>query len=307
MPSCAMGCTMGKSSTEKACMSSCDAAVKTKCKGFKFDNHTFNLCGSCPSGCSASDGVTECYLGCKFASGQKLDQIFVADVPEQLRELLKQRQSSKRRGFSLATSASGPNRSFWGLHTVPISLDQTPGVEVYDRWHTILPRARYPNRVASAGSREDAWARLGPNHSWASKPWQGFGHQHIYNATHAIPKTTTVFPDYFVYGVGGQCGKDGVGYDPPGAYLCSIHGGMHGGDYDSNTGKWRCPGCTDGYPAVFPESVQLGRPPLVNQTAFPHADHWDEDDIEDAVFRTVVNGWFSTMWQVMRRTWVACS
>ena len=39
-----------------------------------------------------------------------------------------------------------------------------------------------------------------------------------------------MFPDYYVYGVGGLCGPDYVGYDPPGGYVCSIHGGMHGGD-----------------------------------------------------------------------------
>jgi hypothetical protein len=46
------------------------------------------------------------------------------------------------------------------------------------------------------------------------------------------------------YGANGACAH--AGYDPPGAYMCSVHGGMHGGDYDAVTGKWTCPGCTNG-------------------------------------------------------------
>ena len=46
------------------------------------------------------------------------------------------------------------------------------------------------------------------------------------------------------YGANGACAK--AGYDPAGGYLCSQHGGMHGGDYDAISGKWGCPGCTDG-------------------------------------------------------------
>ncbi len=133
--------------------------------------------------------------------------------------------------------------------------------------------------------------------------WRGptkdgqLGHQHVTNATTEIPKNVTVFPDAFVYGVGGLCGPDYVGYDPPGGYVCSVHGGMHGGEIDERTGRWTCPGCTDGYPKAFPSALTLVNTSGAVQSTFPHAHHWP-DDISEAVLETWVNGWFTTFWEL---------
>ena len=43
---------------------------------FTFKNHTFNLAGSCPVGCDASDGVSECYEGCKLQDKIPLDNTY---------------------------------------------------------------------------------------------------------------------------------------------------------------------------------------------------------------------------------------
>ena len=126
--------------------------------------------------------------------------------------------------------------------------------------------------------------------------------------------------------MGGLCGPDYVGYDPPGGYICSVHGGMHGGDIDERTGarppllgttpnqhasllllflyepvqklglwvpgdagKWSCPGCTDGYPKAFPSALSLINTSGAKQSTFPNADRWPED-ISEAVLETWVNG-----------------
>ena len=176
---------------------------------------------------------------------------------------------------------------FFGLHVLQ---DDDP-------WHTMMTRARYPNRDPDAGVRDTKWTAIGKNATWEEMPWPGYGHQHVANATREIPKNLTVFPDYFVYGVGGLCGADYVGFDPPGGYVCSIHGGMHGGDIDERTGNWSCPGCTDGYPKAFPKALLLTNTTGATQTAFPHADTW-ADDVSEAVLETWVNGWFTTFWQL---------
>ena len=112
-PSCAMGCTIAaQSPSTTACMEVCDEANR---KGtFQFHNHTFNLGGSCPQGCDASDGVGECYQGCALALGAPLLDIWQAQVPA-----------------SVNVSAG-----FFGLHKL---ADDDP-------WHTMMTRARYPNR-----------------------------------------------------------------------------------------------------------------------------------------------------------------
>ena len=58
-PSCAMGCTIAaQSPSTKSCMQVCDEANRKI--SFKWKNHTFSMGDSCPTGCSASDGVGEC-------------------------------------------------------------------------------------------------------------------------------------------------------------------------------------------------------------------------------------------------------
>ena len=100
------------------------------------------------------------------------------------------------------------------------------------------------------------------------------------------------------YGVGGQCGPDGADYTPPGGYICSIHGGMHGGTWDpaanNGTGKWVCPWCTDGYPTAFPARLRWPAATVSQQTTFPHAPNWTH--VEDSVIIAPVNGWFSAMY-----------
>jgi len=260
-PSCAMGCTMATLTKDNAaCLATCDAANGKA--SFKLGNHTFNMAGTCPSGCSASDGVTECYQGCKIQNKVPLGNT------------------------ARARLGLGANRTVWGLHLL----------EDEDPWHTVMPRARYPNKAPNAGSREYRWAQTGPNATWTSmQPVHDLGHQITINATALVPKSTTVFPDYYVYGVGGACAK--AGYDPPGGYLCSTHGGMHGGEWDEKTMAWSCPGCTDGYPAVFPSQLKLVNTTGARQKTFPNAHLWPAD-ISGAVLHTWVNGWFTEMWEL---------
>ena len=117
-PSCAMGCTIAaQSASTKTCMEVCDEANH---KGtFQWNNHTFNMGGSCPKGCSASDGVDECYQGCSFALGEPLLDIWQARLPDNV----------------------NVSAGFFGLHTL---ADEDP-------WHTMMTRARYPNRQLGGG------------------------------------------------------------------------------------------------------------------------------------------------------------
>lgn len=268
-PSCSMGCMIAdQSPTTAACMKVCDDANRKT--SYKWKNHTFNLAGSCPKGCSASDGVSECYAGCSFGLGPPLLDIWQAKLPESI------------------DVAAG----FWGLHL--LSDPEHP-------WHTMQTLARWPNRITGYGVRDTRFARIGSNATWEAMKWTGagsqLGHQHVSNATTEIPKNLTVFPDAFVYGVGGLCGKDHVGFDPPGGYVCSVHGGMHGGDIDERTGRWSCPGCTDGYPKAWPAALTLINTSGAEQNAFPHAHTWPTD-VTDAILETWVNGWFTTWWKL---------
>ena len=79
--------------------------------------------------------------------------------------------------------------------------------------------------------------------------------------------------------------------------MCSMHGGMHGGDYDAKTKTWGCPGCTDGYPAVFPAALRLANTTGSTQKTFPNSKRWPAN-ISGAIMHTWVNGWFTEMWYV---------
>ena len=239
---------------------------------FRWKNHTFSMGESCPTGCSASDGVGECYQGCSFGLGAPLLDIWQVKLPPEI----------------------GIPDTVWGLHSL----------EDEDPWHTMFTRARFPNRqLGGAGVRDTRFARISANATWEAMQWRGaagtsqLGHQHVTNATAEIPKNLTVFPDAFVYGVGGLCGADYVAFDPPGGYLCSVHGGMHGGEIDERTGRWSCPGCTDGYPKAFPAALALVNTSNAVQNTFPNAHKWP-DDMSEAVIETWVNGWFTTWWQL---------
>eukprot|EP00039_Didymoeca_costata_P023769 m.8181 g.8181 ORF g.8181 m.8181 type:complete len:1067 (-) comp3851_c0_seq2:220-3420(-) len=267
-PSCAMGCQFAElTETLQDCVNTCDTADGHASITVK--NETFNMGGSCPTGCSAEDGKAECYLGCKLKHNVPLYNIWETDIS------------------SLFTNKT---QKVWGVHVLN---DE-------DVWHTVLTKARFPNRDGvNDGSREGNWANIGDNATWSSQqPVHFLGHQIVENATKYIPKNVTVFPDYYVYGTGGACAR--AGYDPPGGYLCSIHGGMHGGDWDGT--KWTCPGCTDGYPTVFPSALVLKNTTDVNvkQKTFPNSHLWPKDNetLSKAILRTWVNGWFTEMWNV---------
>ena len=69
-PSCAMGVTIGQGSKTLAdCEKTCEAISAANNCTAMFGNHTFNLCGVCPKGCDAADGVGECLKGCAYAKG----------------------------------------------------------------------------------------------------------------------------------------------------------------------------------------------------------------------------------------------
>eukprot|EP01051_Picozoa_sp_SAG22_P012283 SAG22_NODE_1261_length_4977_cov_9.689832_2_plen_169_part_00 len=72
---------------------------------------------------------------------------------------------------------------------------------------------------------------------------------------------------------------------------------MHGGEIDERTGKWTCPGCTDGYPKAFPAALSLINTSGAKQSTFPNALAWPAD-LSDAVLETWVNGWFTTFWRI---------
>eukprot|EP01051_Picozoa_sp_SAG22_P012282 SAG22_NODE_1261_length_4977_cov_9.689832_1_plen_255_part_00 len=110
-PSCAMGCTIAaQSASTKSCMAVCDEANRKVT--FKWKNHTFNMADSCPTGCSASDGVGECYQGCAFGLGAPLLDIWQAKLPD-----------------SINVTAG-----FFGLHKLADD----------DQWHTMLTRPSSP-------------------------------------------------------------------------------------------------------------------------------------------------------------------
>ena len=72
---------------------------------------------------------------------------------------------------------------------------------------------------------------------------------------------------------------------------------QHGGEIDERTGRWSCPGCTDGYPKAFPAALRLINQSGSVQSTFPHAANWP-DDVSEAIIETWVNGWFTTWWQL---------
>ena len=79
-PSCAMGCLISAAgaTTLDECVSSCHAA-DNKCES-TFHDLKLNMCGSCPTGCDASDGVGECLEGCRIAFGVGGPNIWVTTV-----------------------------------------------------------------------------------------------------------------------------------------------------------------------------------------------------------------------------------
>lgn len=139
------------------------------------------------------------------------------------------------------------------------------------------------------------WANIGMNATWSSKqPTIDLGHQIVVNATHFIPKQVAEFPDYYVYGVGGTCERQG--YDPPGGWMCSTRGSMHGGTFD-DTGNW----AGGGYPQVFPSALVLSNTTGEAQTVFPNSSSWDASNATTGtrgIIRAWVNGWFVSMWEI---------
>ena len=164
-------------------------------------------------------------------------------------------------------------------------------------WQVVKTRARFPNRRTPDG-REDNWANIGKNATWQAKqPVVDPGTQIVVNATASIPKTTTTFPDYFMYGAGGACAAQG--YDPPGGWLCASYGGMHGGTWTEGSG-W-----SGGYPTPFPASLSMSNTTGQKQTVFPNSVEWDvhggggaDGNGTKALLRSWVNGWFTSMWEL---------
>ena len=152
-------------------------------------------------------------------------------------------------------------------------------------WQVVKTLARYPNG-GCRDARERNWAQIGPDATWVSRAPLGppAAHQIVVNATAAVPKTTTNFPDYYVYGVGGSCAAQG--YDPPGGWMCSAYGSMHGGTFTSATGEWE----GGGYPVVFPGALSLsnGSAP---QSVFPNSSAWDVSGGSKGILRAWINGW----------------
>ena len=183
-------------------------------------------------------------------------------------------------------SANGGYKA-WGLHELHDPADRS-------LWQVVKTLARYPN-AGSRDARENHWATIGLNASWLSRqPVGDRGHQIVVNATAAVPKTVTNFPDYYVYGVGGNCATQG--YDPPGGWMCSIYGSMHGGTFDSATAKWE----GGGYPNVFPGALSLSNTTGAVQSVFPHSSSWMVSNTSGAagIIRAWVNGWFVSMWEI---------
>lgn len=66
-PSCAMGCLIARAGATD--VNECEMVCRAsdgKCSA-TYRNESFNLCESCPAGCDASDGVSECLDGCRIA------------------------------------------------------------------------------------------------------------------------------------------------------------------------------------------------------------------------------------------------
>ena len=70
---------------------------------------------------------------------------------------------------------------------------------------------------------------------------------------------------------------------------------MHGGDWDGT--KWTCPGCTDGYPTVFPAALALANTTGAHQRVLPNAHRWPVN-VSGGILRAWVNGWFTEMWEL---------
>ena len=78
-----MGCEFAElTQTNDECVAACAKADGHA--SFTLRNKSFNLAGSCPAGCSAEDGVAECYEGCKIANGVPLYNTWKATLPEGL-------------------------------------------------------------------------------------------------------------------------------------------------------------------------------------------------------------------------------
>eukprot|EP01047_Picozoa_sp_COSAG01_P027593 COSAG01_NODE_1826_length_9132_cov_12.328684_2_plen_431_part_00 len=96
--------------------------------------------------------------------------------------------SSRRTDGSSSGSGSGSG-AVWGLHELHDPADLS-------LWQVVKTLARYPN-AGARNARESHWAQIGPNATWLSRqPVFDRGHQIVVNATTAVPKTVTNFPDY---------------------------------------------------------------------------------------------------------------
>ena len=65
-----MGCALAAAGAPSldACKAACAKADAADCT-YAYKNVTLNMCGNCPPGCDASDGVGECLEGCRLAFG----------------------------------------------------------------------------------------------------------------------------------------------------------------------------------------------------------------------------------------------
>ena len=199
--------------------------------------------------------------------------------------------SSGGGGSSTRSGGGGKTGKVWGLHELHDPADLS-------LWQVVKTLARYPNAGCRDG-REHHWAEIGPAATWQSRQPLGApaAHQIVVNATAAVPKTVTNFPDYYVYGVGGSCAAQG--YDPPGGWMCSEYGSMHGGTFDSATAKWE----GGGYPVVFPGALSMSNTTGVAQSVFPNSSAWVVNGSNKGILRAWINGWFVNMWEVA--AWVS--
>ena len=196
-PSCAYGCAFGGGAgaaapdaaprrdyarDETGCRALCDGAAAATCKfEAPFLNgsgsHEFQMCAHCPAGCSAADGVAECYQGCTFAynRGHKGATLYVTDVPE-----------------SNTPNGGGGGGGITGLFTV------AP--------HARLTRARYPN--ARPEDRTTVHTNPAPLH-YIAPPVVPAATQVFLNLSALGLKNDSTLPQYNAYSSGVCAGGAG--------------------------------------------------------------------------------------------------